>query len=1014
MHNTTEPFNEKTEARVEFSVVVTATFTAEPIELTLRFWLKELGAYGGVEFTPYNQVFQELLGPHSLLGRNQGGVNIVLIRFEDWLQFQPQARHEEVLRGNAEELASALRSFAARSATPTLVWVAPPSPALAHDPVLSTLATAARARLMAEVEALDSLHWLGAEALAPYLVERIDDHNANRLGHIPYSPQFYTALATAAARRIHLIRAEPHKVLALDCDNTLWQGVVGEDGPQGVSLTPGKRALQEFVVKQQERGMILCLVSKNAESDVFAVFEQHPEMPLRPEHLAAWRVGWRPKAQALAELAAELNLGLGAFVFLDDNPVECAEVRAALPEVLTLQLPAADADIRDFLRHVWAFDQRSCTEEDRRRTLMYRQNAERYRFERDAAGVEEFLAGLRLVVDIASPRDDEWGRVAQLTLRTNQFNLTTVRRTEAEVRDLSRNRLECLRVKVSDRFGDYGMVGVLVFGPHRDALRIDTMLLSCRVLGRGIEHAMLAHLGQLAVRRGLGRLEALFNRTPRNEPAENFLTDLGGIRRKDSDTRSIFHFSAAVAAGIVYLPGKAGATATKPSPRSDVSGNEARTPAASRTRGDKSALYGRIGAELRRVEAVQRAAEADALTSRPALAAPLVEPRTPLESKLAALWARLLHVDRVGVDDDFESLGGTSLAAAFLFAEIERKFSIRLPMTTILEAPTIEQLARRIEGGERASLKLLKPGAEGGPALFLVHDGDGETLLYANLARRLPDEVAVYGLEPHGTNECPLLHTSVPAMAAYYVEQVRQAQSSGPIFLGGMCAGGVIAFEMALQLQAEGRPAEWVALLDSAAPRAERRAGLTAKRRRARFLKVLQESPGGVLPGRLMRLAARLAAKVRNLAVYEIAGLVVRIRDMARFRLFQLVAERGGRIPWGLRGLNVRTVYKLAEREYAPSARLEAPAILFRATGGAGDDEPFQQLFTDPLLGWGRYVVDAPEVIETPGGHSSMLQEPHVGILAGFLADRIEPALEAAATSRATSNRERGGGIDVL
>ena len=187
------------------------------------------------------------------------------------------------------------------------------------------------------------------------------------------------------------------------------------------------------------------------------------------------------------------------------------------------------------------------------------------------------------------------------------------------------------------------------------------------------------------------------------------------------------------------------------------------------------------------MEAVQRAAEADAVTSRPTLATPLVEPRTPLQSKLAALWAHLLHVDRVGIDDEFESLGGASLTAAYLFAEIERRFGIHLPMTTILEAPTVELLALRIESGARASLKLLKPGAEGGPALFLVHDGDGETLLYANLARRLPEEIAVYGLEPYGTGECPLLHTSIPAMAGYYVEQVRQAQPRGPVFLGGMC-----------------------------------------------------------------------------------------------------------------------------------------------------------------------------------------------------------------------------------
>jgi thioesterase domain-containing protein len=208
-----------------------------------------------------------------------------------------------------------------------------------------------------------------------------------------------------------------------------------------------------------------------------------------------------------------------------------------------------------------------------------------------------------------------------------------------------------------------------------------------------------------------------------------------------------------------------------------------------------------------------------------------------------------------------------------------------------------------------------------------------------------------------------------------------------------MCAGGVIAFEMALQLQAEGRSADSIILLDSAAPQAERHAGLAAGRRRTRFLHALREAQSGALPARLARLTVRLAAKVRNLVVYESAAWTKRLLDEARFHLFRLVADRGGRVPWGLRGLTVRTVYKLAEREYAPSARLEAPVILFRATEGTGDDEPFQHLFKDPLLGWGRYVTGRPEVAETPGGHSSMLQEPHVRALAARLSNHIEQTL---------------------
>ena len=315
--------------------------------------------------------------------------------------------------------------------------------------------------------------------------------------------------------------------MALDCDNTLWKGVVGEDGPRGITVGPGMKALQEFVVAQQAAGMVVCLVSKNVEADVLEAFDLRDDFPLRRDHLVSWRISWEPKSKALMELAEELNLGLDSFIFIDDNPVECAEVRSALPQVLTIQAPP-DEGFVDLLRHSWAFDRLKVTEEDRRRTEMYRLNADRTRLESQASDIGAFLASLELKVDIGAPSEAQWSRVSQLTQRTNQFNFSTVRRSEAEVRQLDRSGLECLRVEVSDRFGDYGLVGVAIFGPSGDALAVDTMLLSCRVLGRGVEHAMYAHLGKLALEQGLAFVEARFVPSPKNEPAAKFLDSLPG------------------------------------------------------------------------------------------------------------------------------------------------------------------------------------------------------------------------------------------------------------------------------------------------------------------------------------------------------------------------------------------------------------------------------------------------------------------------------------------------------
>ena len=694
----------------ELTVVVAATYTAEPIEGPLLFWLQELGFRGRVEFAPYNQVLQQLLDPTSEIGRNAGGVNVVLVRLEDWARFKPGGWDEQAIRAGADEMGTALRAFASRSGTPTIILSPPASAKVTDDPARVELLAELEGRLQADVLPFDSLHWLGDAETALYTVDSPHDEAADRVGHIPYTSLATSSLATAIARRIHAIKSPPYKVVALDCDNTLWKGVVGEDGPRGITMGPGMKALQEFVVAQQGAGMVVCLVSKNAEADVLEAFDLRDDFPLRRDHLVSWRISWEPKSKALAELAEELNLGLDSFIFIDDNPVECAEVRAALPQVLTIQAPPDEGFI-DLLRHSWAFDRLKVTEEDRKRTQMYRLNADRSRLESQAADIGAFLASLELKVDIGPPSEDQWARVAQLTQRTNQFNFSTRRRTETEVRQLDRSGLECLRVEVSDRFGDYGLVGVAIFGPSGDALAVDTMLLSCRVLGRGVEHAMYAHLGRLALDRGLGAVESRFVLSPKNEPAAEVprIACLATPRHPPPMARG---------PSTGFRPPRPPASRYRPGEDARDQLELARTGGKKKADGgpakgrDKSASYARIAAELSRPEAVLKAVEAASMTGR-SLETPYVAPNSTLERQLVDTWRGVLHVDRVGIRDEFNDLGGTSLKAARLFVEIERQFGIRLPMTTLLDAPTVETLAVRVVDAARGEATAIAPTPQG-------------------------------------------------------------------------------------------------------------------------------------------------------------------------------------------------------------------------------------------------------------------------------------------------------------
>ena len=688
-------------------------------------------------------------------------------------------------------------------------------------------------------------------------------------------------------------------MVALDCDNTLWKGVVGEDGVSGIAIPPDLMALQRFMVDLAGKGFLLCLCSKNDEPDVLEVFEHRPDMLLKRDHLVSWRINWQPKSQNLRSLAQELNLGLDSFIFLDDNPVECAEVRAGCPEVLTLRLPI-DGDIERFLEHVWAFDRLRVTSEDQQRTAMYKQEAERARFQKEAPTIEEFLDGLELRITIAEPSNDQVTRVAQLTQRTNQFNFTTVRRNDGEIQRLGESGLECRAVEVGDRFGDYGLVGVMIFGARGETLEIDTFLLSCRVLGRGVEHRMLSELGEIARDRGLSRVVATLIPTKKNQPARDFLNQVAAAHRREIEG----NYDTISPRGWPRrsLTPRPRATPSSPWPR--------RVRGRLRTPPDRPTHKGRATNASRRGSSGsppnspgpsrssrRSGPAAGGYRQRSDPGRPIVAPRNEIESALAAIWSGLLRLEPIGIHDNFFDLGGTSLMAVDLFAQIGRRLGKVLPLTSLIEAPTIEQLARSVAGeADRDSLVLIRGGG-GGTPLFLVHDGDGETMLYRNLALRLKSDHAVYGLQPCSRRGVSMAHSRITDMAAYHIGKIRSVQPQGPYLLGGMCAGGVIAFEMARQLQAQGEKVAMVALLDAADVEAPLKAWRIAGQRLQRFGGVFRDGGPNRPIRRMTTILAKLSKKVGNTATYMIADRLKRARDEVRMRMLRIHLDRGRPVP---------------------------------------------------------------------------------------------------------------------
>jgi len=695
-------------------VAIAATFTAEPLEESLAFWFEQLRLPFKTQFAPFNQVFQELLDRTSLLSSNERGFNVVVIRLEDLGTFDSPAAAAELRRRLDEFVASAKTSRAA-SVSPLWVCISPPSEAPMQSEETGHEYRRLEEHFVAALAGIGVVRVMRHQDILrcyPATVDAVPAMEAH--GHIPYAREFYAALGTALARALHAAERSPAKVLVLDCDQTLWKGVSAEDGMSGVLVDAPRRAIQEFALRQRAAGVLVCLCSKNVEEDVYAVLDRHPDMLLRREHITAARINWEPKSANLRALAKQLNLGLDSFVFLDDSAVECAEVRARAPEVLTLTLPEDASRFASFLDHIWAFEGSARTREDAKRAEFYRQEVERVALRQSLTGFGDFIAGLGLEVKLFPPAPEQVARVAQLTQRTNQFNNTTIRRKEQQVKQLVASPDErCIAVDVRDRFGDYGLVGAVICSTGDKALVAESLIMSCRALGRGVEHRLVADLGERAMARNLRNVEIPYIPTPKNQPVLRFLQSLGADVEDRPDGSKVFRMTAGHAAQLVFAPDENAESIVDPE---EADSAPASTQAGTGPRRLESEGWQEIATEFSTIENLLRVIDSRRRRSRPPMQSQFAAPRSDVERTLARLWADALGLDRVGIHDDFFELGGTSLQATLLTNALQQALQRRLDAGIVFEAPTVATLGEQIENvAQETGPELIPVQREGTP-----------------------------------------------------------------------------------------------------------------------------------------------------------------------------------------------------------------------------------------------------------------------------------------------------------
>lgn len=511
-----------------------------PLELALRC----VGIAPEIHEAPYNVFLQELLIPESDTRRFEPNVTLLFLTAHSLSHFPPAGADVEAAERAAAQASATLYEAASAFHRGTdselivnTIWSLPPTPSgnfgASSPDDANNFIRRVNTRLGDEAPAFVHLNDLAALAERRGLDQWVDArlwHEAKQF----VAPSHIPEVVHNTASIVGALVGRTKKCLVLDLDNTLWGGVIGDDGVEGIEVGEGTgrgeahKALQQYAKGLKERGILLAVCSKNDEKQALKPFDQHPEMVLRRDDFVAFKANWEPKSMNLRAIAQELNIGLDALVFLDDNPAEREEVRQGAPEVLVPELTDDPTDYVRILHDARAFEVVGVTSEDRARSEMYRGRAQRAELEASATDLSSFLESLEMTGVVRPFEPLSLPRVAQLINKTNQFNLTTRRRTPAEVEEVARSHEHITRtVRLADKFGDHGLISVVIGEVVGEALELDTWLMSCRVLKRGVERMVLNEVVAAARERGLKTIRGTYIPTDRNGLVRDHYRELG-------------------------------------------------------------------------------------------------------------------------------------------------------------------------------------------------------------------------------------------------------------------------------------------------------------------------------------------------------------------------------------------------------------------------------------------------------------------------------------------------------
>ncbi|WP_395338232.1 FkbM family methyltransferase [Ningiella sp. W23] len=481
---------------------------------------------------------------------------------------------------------------------------------------------------------------------------------------VPFSSKWYGFLSKEVYRALICKDKTPHKLIVVDADNTLWKGVVGENGVKGIEITKLHLAFQAFLIEQHSNGVMLALCSKNVESDIAQVFDEREEMLLKPHHFIDMKANWQKKSINIHRIAESLSISLDSVVFVDDNQAELAEVTGTFPQVLVLQFKHEKNHLAKMMNH-WAFTTSHITEDDKQRSTRYLENQRREAQLAKSQSFDDFLSSLGLEINVAPLNAENITRVAQLTQRTNQFNATKHTYDPSSLHKLLlSNTVKCITITARDKFGDYGLVGAAFISVASDNATLENIVLSCRALGRGIEERFLSKIGTFLKNLSVQKLTLKWKELERNQPLQDFYTALAKEITCVDDT----YYSALSVDTVANLK--------------HLTREKAPKSAASTSKSAGLSLkfidqcYCSIEDDDALVSQVWPEHNSDGVHLNKADA---------LEIKVARIWYKVLGKDIVDKNADFFEIGGSSLRLIRVLSLIHQAFLVKLSLFEAFE-----------------------------------------------------------------------------------------------------------------------------------------------------------------------------------------------------------------------------------------------------------------------------------------------------------------------------------------